>query len=194
MSKRFTEMSEEEKKKYFLDRANKWKQDHPKETRDTNRINSRKTRKTTKWKEYYSNYFKVWRENPVNNACHSTRCTISALRSTLKRNPTSDIKESNIKLLENLQAVGWSVDMDTSKQVLNHIVSLYWLHTFKVDLSKDITCDPINLEICDKLNNNRRVKRTVNKKVLEVAKALESKFKELEGLYEFLKKHEGDIK
>jgi hypothetical protein len=195
MSKRFSEMSEEEKKNYFLDRANKWKHDHPEETRKLNREASRRKRKTKQWKSYYSTYFKEWRSNPVNFAAHGTRCVISALRYALKKNPDVAFKEDNIQLLNNLQKAGWSVDMDTSKRVLNHICSLHYLHTFNVNLPRSITCDYENLEICDKLNNNRRVKRTINQKVLDCAKRLETKFPEaLKGFFEFMLSHKGEIR
>lgn len=189
MSK-FTELSEVEKREYFSQKTKEWRKNHPRETRDMNRKACRNYRKSEKWKEYYSNYFKEWRENPLNSICHQTRCTIASIKSQLKKNPEVELREENIKLLNNLHKVGWDIDLPENK-CLNHIVSLFWLHSFKLDLPREITCDFENLEICDKVNNNRLVKRIINKKVLDTAKKLERKFKELEGFYEFLKKNEG---
>jgi hypothetical protein len=168
----------------------KWKRENPDKVREHNRKASAKTRQTEEWKEYLRNYRREWYKK--NRYLQYIRSIPSGLRHMLKQGKGQDMREESSTILENLYAIGWTIETD---QHINHKVSLYWLMKINPELPKTIAFDKVNIELVDKADNHKLKNREVTRRTLEYAIALESKYpKELKGLANLIKKNLGEVR
>jgi hypothetical protein len=169
----------------------RWKLKHPIKTRNINKLNSRLFREKNKeqQKEYHSNYFKRWLQNPVNENSHRARNIVGYLKSYyIKRGIVSPTYS---QVWENIHKVGW--DIITKSMVINHKISLKLIYSLNINVPIDVVFDISNIELIDKDLNNSVAKRRITRDTIRLARKLEKKFECLKGLEDLVKSYKGKV-
>lgn len=165
-----------------------WREEHPIESRESNRKASRKYREEHRkeWNAYYSAYMREWYKR--NKKIHYLRSIPSCIKIGIRKN--ANFEQTFSTILANLQSIGWSEDCE---QHINHIVSLRFLVKVCPDLPSEVAFDSLNLELTSHAENCSASKREVNNRTLEIATKLEKKYKILKGLAKVVKKNIGKV-